>query len=74
VALNIDVHEGLRRPADLVKLVEAVIAGKDEDEADWIEWKSTLDLTTAGGAFNLARQILGSSNTPAVDRLILLGL
>ncbi|MGY1845880.1 AlbA family DNA-binding domain-containing protein [Blastococcus sp. SYSU DS1021] len=62
MALNIDVHEGLRRPADLVKLAEAVVAGKDEDEADWVEWKSTLDLTTPEGAFSLARQILGSAN------------
>ncbi|WP_346622564.1 hypothetical protein [Blastococcus montanus] len=62
MALNIEVHEGLRRPADLVKLAEAVVAGKDEDEADWIEWKSALDLTTPEGAFSLARQILGSAN------------
>ncbi|WP_369256948.1 hypothetical protein [Geodermatophilus amargosae] len=62
MALNIDVHERLRRPADLMKLVEAVLAGKDEDEADWIEWKSTLELTTLEGAFNIARQILGSAN------------
>jgi hypothetical protein len=62
VALNIDVDRGLRRPADLVKLVEAVVAGKDEDEADWVEWKSTLDLATPKGTFNLARQILGSAH------------
>ncbi len=62
MALNIDVDHGLRRPADLVKLVEAVVAGKDADEADWVEWKSTLDLTAAEGTFNLARQILGMAN------------
>lgn len=62
MALNIDVDRGLRRPADLMMLVEAVVAGKDEDEADWVEWKSTLDLTTPKGTFSLARQILGSAH------------
>src|SRR4051812_10411844 len=62
MALNIDVHEELRRPSDLVKLVNAVVSGNDEDEADWVEWKSTLDLASTEGQFSLARQILGSAN------------
>jgi len=52
MALSIEFDRGLRRPADLAELVEAVVAGQDEDEADWIEWKSTLDLTTPAGTFN----------------------
>lgn len=62
MALSIEFDRGLRRPADLAELVEAVVAGQDEDEADWIEWKSTLDLTTPAGTFNLSRQILGLAN------------
>ncbi len=62
MALSIDVDRALRRPTDLARLVEAVVAGKRDDEADWIEWKSTLDLTTGEGIFSLARQILGSAH------------
>ena len=62
MALNIETSGSMRRPSDLVKLVEAVVAGTSEDEADWIEWKSTLAMTTAEGTYSLARQILGSAH------------
>lgn len=62
MALNIDISRTLRRPSDLVRLVEAVVAGLAEDEADWIEWKSTLDLRTIEGQFTVAKHILGLAN------------
>lgn len=62
MTLDINLGRALRRPADLVRLVEAVLQGDDEDEADWVEWKSSLDLTAPEGTFSLARQILGLSH------------
>src|SRR3954454_15181433 len=59
MALVVDPTRLLRRPSDLVELVEAVIAASPSDEGEWIEWKSQADLGTTAGLFTLARQILG---------------
>jgi hypothetical protein len=52
----------LRGTSDLRRLVQAVVEAADHDEADWVEWKSTLDLTTKGGCFAVARTIIGMAN------------
>lgn len=62
MTLNIDTTASLQRPADLVSLVEAVLAATDEDEQDWLEWKNGLDLTEKATHFSIARVILGFAN------------
>lgn len=62
MALGIDTGAALRGTVDLGRLVHAVIEASEHDEADWIEWKSTLDLSTKAGCFAIARTILGMAN------------
>jgi hypothetical protein len=62
MALDIDTRRALRGLPDLRRLVEAVVAAGEHDEAEWIEWKSTLDLTTKHGQFHVARTVLGMAN------------
>ncbi len=51
-------------PFDGVRLVTdgAVARALDEDERDWIEWKSDHDLTTKSTHGTIARHILGMAN------------
>lgn len=49
-------------PARLPDLVTAVHSAQPEDECDWLEWKSALDLNSRHGQFVLARSILGFAN------------
>lgn len=42
--------------------MHAVVEADEHDEADWIEWKSELDLTSKRGCFHIARAILGMAN------------
>ena len=46
----------------LRSLTKEVHAGIVGSETDWIEWKSTLDLTRTPGRFEASRQILGMAN------------
>jgi hypothetical protein len=62
MSIDIDTTGAITRPADLRRLVEAVVAASPEDEANWIEWKSTLSLRAPGGWFSISRQILGLAN------------
>lgn len=62
MAISIDTTQALRRPADLLGLVRAVVNAMPEDEAHWVEWKGSLPLDKAEGWFSLARQILGFAN------------
>ncbi len=62
VTLAVDTTSALRGTTDLRRLVEAIVAAADHDEADWIEWKSNLDLTTKDGCFSIARTVLGMAN------------
>ncbi|MES9608098.1 hypothetical protein [Actinomadura sp. NPDC000929] len=57
-----DLSRPFRRPSELRRLVEAVRAADDKDESLWVEWKSTLDLTSQPGLLHLVRQILGFAN------------
>lgn len=58
----IDASHPFRRLSELMQLVTAVCGADDNDEARWIEWKRTLDLTTATAIRHLAKQILGFAN------------
>lgn len=59
--INID-GTGPLPPGRLHELVTAVTAAETEDECDWLEWKSGLDLDSRPGQFALARAILGFAN------------
>jgi hypothetical protein len=58
----IDVSHPFRYPSELRRLVEAVRRAGDYDEARWIEWKRTLDLTVTASIRHIAKQILGFAN------------
>lgn len=62
MTLEIDAAEQLRRPADLRRLIDAIVAADPHDEQDWLEWKSALDLRSKAGQFALSRAILGMAN------------
>ncbi|MGY1885156.1 hypothetical protein ACI799_07635 [Blastococcus sp. SYSU DS0753] len=60
--LDIARDVALRSPAELQRLVEAVVAAEPNDESRSVEWKGTLDLSHRDGAFAVARCILGLAN------------
>lgn len=60
--IRIDSSRRLRSHADLKGLVEAVFDAASEDETDWVEWKTDLDLDTHEGQGTVARHILGFAN------------
>lgn len=63
MAIDIDTTHPLRRPLELQRLVEAVVAAGSADEAFWVECKNNdFDLTNAEGRFNAARVILSFAN------------
>ncbi|MET9268082.1 ATP-binding protein [Kribbella sp. NPDC003557] len=62
MAINVDTAQALRRPGDLLALVNAVKSALSTDESWWIEWKSDLNLRNAEGAFKAARAILSFAN------------
>jgi hypothetical protein len=61
MSINLDLRAAIRHP-DLGRLVRAVVGADEHDEAEWVEWKSRLDLTTKEGCFQIARTILGMAN------------
>jgi hypothetical protein len=62
VTLSLDTTRPFLRPTELRDLVSAVESASAGDEADWIEWKSDISLTTPRGRGLAARQILGLAN------------
>ncbi len=61
--VGIDLGRAIRTYAERLALVEAVAnASNSEQETEWIEWKSGLDLTTVETQFELAKHILGYAN------------
>ena len=62
MALDIGTDLALRGLNDLRRLLDAVVSADEHDEVDWIEWKSTLDLSGKDGCFTIARTILGMAN------------
>jgi len=49
-------------PPRLPELITAVLEADEQDENDWVEWKSTLDLTQPRGLVHVSRAILGFAN------------
>jgi hypothetical protein len=63
VSLNVDLSKPIRTPAARRGLVSSVRdATPDEFELDWVEWKSTVDLSAKQWKAELARQIQGFAN------------
>ncbi len=62
--LNIDMSRALRSRAELTALVESIVqAPPTEQETDYVEWKSTLDLrATAKDRFAAGKHLLGMGN------------
>ena len=51
------------RGSDWNRLLEAILAADSKDELDWVEWKSTLDLSSKEvQAKSLAKHILAFAN------------
>ncbi|MDQ3573319.1 MAG: hypothetical protein M3404_00080 [Actinomycetota bacterium] len=67
MALGIDASRALVRPGDFCGLVKAVLAASPEDETDWLEWKSTLDLSATSGLFAVSKAIIGFANRSPQD-------
>jgi hypothetical protein len=62
VTLDLDPTLRRRRPGDLRGLAEAIVRATPDDEQDWLEWKSALDLSKKFGQFSLSRAVLGMAN------------
>jgi hypothetical protein len=60
--LAVDASRAFRSPHELAMLVEAVLNASENDESDWIEWKSSLVLHEKETQGTLARHILGMAN------------
>lgn len=57
----------LEKEQDFVALIRAVYTAGAEDENDWIEWKSELDLELRATKANIAQYILGFANRDPED-------
>jgi hypothetical protein len=53
---------GYTSVGNLKELVQGVAGAGPADETDWVEWKSTLNLSDKGDCFAIARTILGMAN------------
>ncbi|MEZ0076284.1 hypothetical protein [Planotetraspora sp. GP83] len=62
MALDFDISSPPVRPVEFVALAEAIFHASDADESWWLEWKSTLDLTSKHGCHHIARAIIGFAN------------
>ncbi|MEU9185406.1 ATP-binding protein [Streptomyces sp. NPDC048484] len=62
MALSIPTDRPLRSPRQLLELAEAIRDAGEHDENDWIEWKSSYDLTTKEVKATIARHIIGMAN------------
>lgn len=62
MTLDLDTRRRPWRPSDWQDVVDAIVQADDEDENDWIEWKSAVDLGIAEGRFTAARELLGFAN------------
>lgn len=62
MTLNISVDRPLRSPRQLLELAEAIRDAGEHDENDWIEWKSSYDLTKKEVKVAIARHIIGMAN------------
>jgi hypothetical protein len=60
--LAVDASRALRSPQALAGLVEAILNASENDESDWVEWKSSLDLHEKDTQGTIARHALGMAN------------
>jgi hypothetical protein len=67
MALIIDSSRAFRSPKELADLIQAVLMASPNDEATWIEWKTSLALADKEVRVNLARHILGMANRPVEE-------
>lgn len=65
---DIDTSRQLRTDDELLRLIAAIYGSRPEaQETNWLEWKSSLDLTKAPGRFAVAKAILGFANRSVDD-------
>ncbi|GGL57376.1 AlbA family DNA-binding domain-containing protein [Planomonospora parontospora] len=62
MALNLDITRAPVRAHDLLALAQAVFDAGPADEGSWLEWKSTLDLTTKHAFVHIARAVIAFAN------------
>jgi hypothetical protein len=58
----IEIDRPFLLPSQLDRLARAVLVAHDYDETRWIEWKSSLDLSSQHGLIHIVKQILGFAN------------
>lgn len=65
---DIDTTRALRTDDELLRLVAAIHGSRPEaQETGWLEWKSSLDLSTKEGKFTVAKAVLGFANRSVED-------
>ncbi len=64
MAIELDVSQPLRGIDGRRDLVRAIVGAHPNDESEWLEWKSDLDLNTKPGCMHVARAVLGMANRP----------
>ena len=64
MALHFDTGSDSQTVDELRLLAEAILQADSVDESDWLEWKSTLDLSDKRHQFQLSKHILGFANRP----------
>ncbi|OLT79695.1 hypothetical protein BKG58_19905 [Mycobacteroides abscessus subsp. abscessus] len=65
---DIDTSRALRTDDELLRLVAAIHGSRPEaQETNWLEWKSSLDLSTKEGKFTVAKAVLGFANRSVED-------
>jgi hypothetical protein len=62
MSLAVDASRAFRSPHELTGLIEAVLGASENDESDWVEWKSGLTLSEKDTQGTLARHVLGMAN------------
>jgi hypothetical protein len=62
VAISLDSVASAGTAGEATAVVDAVLAASPADELDWIEWKSSLELSGKAVRGILARHILGMAN------------
>jgi len=62
MSLAVDASRAFRSPHELTGLIEAVLGASENDESDWIEWKSGLALGEKDTQGTLARHVLAMAN------------
>ena len=65
---DIDTTRALRTDDELLRLVAAIHGSRPEaQETNWLEWKSTLNLSVAAGKFAVTKAVLGFANRSVDD-------